>query len=1016
MGHLDDKFLDKENFYLAFKRLKAHFMQSNEWYDPIEIYSFEANLATNIFILIERVKEENFEAHKIHPLPFPKANKNGENKVRPFYKINIEDQIIWLAITNVIGNFFESNFQSWNYGNRLYRPIWFTEDSEGNSEINKGTTKNTSSYIYRKWNQSWPFFRRHISMTIRAMSKGNSLKVDDFENDIEKSIYKDEISKEYKEYNYLDGNYWDLGESPELYWLTLDFEKFFPSIQPDLIIENVKEILINQYERTDVSLIISTIQKLLKPEVCFSGWSQDDSIELKNYYVNDKSDNCKGIPTGLLVAGFLANVALLELDKKINTWINQNRNLAYFKFVDDQVIIAKSNEVIKSFLDFIHSELAVLNSNIVFNDEKIEPERYDYDQKTGFSQKETLNDNKLNVTYPEPFLTNALMQISNLNGDEFSLMDESELENSENDLKFFLLTDFKDSGIRRDTRVSFAAMRLCKMAKYLEPNFFLFDQNYSNINPNLIEENKSKELNKIQVRYKRIFELLLKATIEFPDKLKLWKRCVELCYISGIDKIDEIYLSVDKTNIHSASKSYIKAYIKILLVEFMLRAKSRLFEKYSSYWDAYRLKLFISNVSKLEVGTPNENYILKSSSSLFHLIQDFVQNSNPDIYTNEDSEYSFEDYFYFILRSISANKTIWSNNILKIQLENRVSWAILGIYPVNIPPVLFEGILSIKKELDAIPFQTKIKDYTNIIFERNDFIGDNQGFVYDIFYDNPELKKQFIDYYPKIKKNLSFSYKQKITLNEWLRETIKTNSQSNWIDPRLSEWTVIEIIKQITSEKIKQFGSMQSNALFDDTISNIFLVHPQNYLIPKTWLSNKNQSWDSWKRIVRADKISIIHVTKIIGDYRYVPFSNYWETSGFLSVFFGNGFTSLIVGLCTLMVKLLSKDLSWHSSTNKQLFLDSFYSSAMGTIENQPISSHTQHFLNSIFSKKNEDFLFGQNKFFYNGLTIQNLTDFKNALISLQTELEKYQVTLLENEARQLTYINIEEIGKHYSI
>ncbi|MBI2258645.1 MAG: RNA-directed DNA polymerase [Flavobacteriia bacterium] len=998
--------------------MKFHYSQSNEWYDPIELYSFEANLATNIFLLIERVKNENFEAHKIHLLPFPKANKNGANKIRPFYKINIEDQIIWLAVVNVIGDFFESNFQSWNYGNRLYRPIWFTENSDGSSEINKGSTKNTSSYIYRKWSQSWPFFRRHINMTIRALSKGNNLTVDDFENDIEKVIYEDEMSKEHKEYNYLDGNYWALSESQELYWLTLDFEKFFPSIQPDLILQNIKEILINQYNRDDVSLIISRIEKLLKPKVCFSGWSLDDSIELKNYFVNDKSDNCKGIPTGLLVAGFLANVALLELDKKINSWINRNRNLAYFKFVDDQVIIAKSNEAIKSFLDFIHFELAGLNSNIVFNDEKIEPEIYNYDQKTGFSQKESLNDsdNKLNVTYPEPFLTNALMQISNLNGDEFSLMDESELENSENDLKFFLLTDFNDSGIRRDTRVSFAAMRLCKIAKYLEPNFFLFDQNYSNINPDLIEENKSIELNKIQLRYKRIFDLLLKATIEFPDKLKLWKRCVELCYISGIDKIDEIYLSVDKANIHAASKSYIKAYIQILLVEFMLQAKSRLFEKYSSYWDAYRLNLFISNVSKLEVVSPNENHILKSSSSLFHLIQDFVQNSNSDIYTNEDSEYSFEDYFYFILRSISANKTIWNNNILKIQLENRVSWAILGIYPVNIPPVLFESILNIKKELDSIPFQTKIKNYTNIIFERNDFILDNQGFMYDVFDSNSQLKKQFVEYYPKIRKNLSFNPKNRIPLNKWLKVTIANNSKSSWIDPSLSEWTVIEIVKQIASEKNRMYGSMQSNALFDDTIRNIFLVHPQNYLIPRTWSMKQKHSWDSWKRVVREDKISIIHVDKMIGDYRYIPFINYWETSGFLSIFFGNGFTSLIVGLCTLMVKLLSKDLSWHSSTNKQLFLDSFYSGAMSTIENQPISSHTQHFLNSIFSKKNEDFIFGQNKFFYNDLIIDNLTVFENALTSLQTELEKYQVTLLENEARQLTYIDIEEIGKHYSI
>lgn len=96
MGFLEDKFLDKENFYLAFKRLRAHYSQSNEWYDPIELFSFEANLATNIYNLIERVKSKDFETHEMYPIPFPKTSTNGENTVRPFYKVHIEFiQMCW---------------------------------------------------------------------------------------------------------------------------------------------------------------------------------------------------------------------------------------------------------------------------------------------------------------------------------------------------------------------------------------------------------------------------------------------------------------------------------------------------------------------------------------------------------------------------------------------------------------------------------------------------------------------------------------------------------------------------------------------------------------------------------------------------------------------------------------------------------------------------------------------------------------------------------------------------------
>ncbi len=168
---LDDRFLNKENFYLAFKRLRNYLYQNNEWYDPIEISSYEANLETNLIKLIDTIKNDTYKTKPIEPLPFPKKNQNGEDVIRPYFKISIDDQLVWIAIVNVIGKYLEDEMPNWSYGNRLFRPVWF-EDKGNHKVIKFGSFHNSSPNLYRKWNQSWPLFRRYISITIKSMGYG----------------------------------------------------------------------------------------------------------------------------------------------------------------------------------------------------------------------------------------------------------------------------------------------------------------------------------------------------------------------------------------------------------------------------------------------------------------------------------------------------------------------------------------------------------------------------------------------------------------------------------------------------------------------------------------------------------------------------------------------------------------------------------------------------------------------------------------------------------------------------
>lgn len=1033
--NLHEKFLNKENFYLAFKRLKAFYTQNIEWYDSIELFSFEANLATNIYYLIKRVQESDFQPNPITALPFPKVGKGEENNIRPFYKICIEDQIIWLATINVIGHFFEKKIPNWSYGNRLYKPMWYSEDENGKATINHGSLNNSSSHIYRKWNQSWPFFRRHISITIKAMASGGKLTEDDFENDLEKEIFINEKEKPFKEYPYLDSKYWKTKPTDKLYWLSLDFEKFFPSINTGNVFQNIRHSLVIDEKRTDVNLILSVIEKLLAFDVNSNGWDYDTFDQFKDNFIDAKTGKCKGLPTGLLVSGFLANVALLGLDSKINNWVDTNRNLAFFKFVDDQVIISDSNETIDKFLDFYNKELCQLTTGVTFKSDKIEPSIFSYDAISGFEKINNELSNELNVEYPEPFLSDVLRKMSNLNEEEFSLMDEEELGRNEEDLRYFLLAKFDDTGIRKDTRLSFSVMRLCRLVKYIVPDFSMFDPNLDSnkllITTEIAEllKGKSKakqkiikkefrelqlkglqneEITRVYLIYDRIFNLILKSTIEFPDKLKLWKRCIDFCYITGVAKISEIYEKLEAVNIHSESKIYIRAYCNLVFSDYLLQAEARLTNDIISFWDKHRLRNFKLNILEYQSTIQSNHQFYNSSVELLSTTQSFCLTHLVSLTNQGLDTSSAESYLYLFLKKIYKNRKIWEANILNVDVNSPISWAIFSFHPNELPLSVFDKIISQNKAYLEMKVDLPFLHTGKIISERTNFINQHEGFLLEIFSKNLDIRKKYQDLFPQIKKVLAAKHRNYLTLDKWLEKILKLNTNAKSIDPRLSEWSIIEIVIQISKEIEKKYIELGNKFLFEKNLYKMFFVHPNNYLIPKKWTSNIDFTWDSWRKITKEYPLKLNDIELFVDDNRYLPFKNYWGSSGGLTTFFGSGFTTIIVGLCTLMIKILSNSLEWPPSSNKTEFLDSFYSSTLSTIENQPISTQTKHFLNAIFSRRNDDFLFKPNIFYWEGNQINNMSGFISALEKLQINLTQFQISLIENEPRQLIYIDID--------
>ncbi|MCK7557568.1 RNA-directed DNA polymerase [Chitinophaga sedimenti] len=468
MPNLFEQFLDRENFYFAFKKLNYILKQCNEWYNPIELSAYEACLASRIPELRNKIESGEYFPSPIQLLPFPKTNGSSGERIRHYFKVSLDDQLVWIALINVLGEKLESVMPDWSYGNRLYRPIWFEDGGDSGKMLRQvGSVHNTSKHLYRTWNQAWPLYRRHISMTIKAMSQGTSSQTSSFDDVKEEEIY--ELEKGWIKKKYLSGQYWD-NDTPleRLFWIGIDFKNFFPSIHTRKIVEFFREIL---KDRNDVDELLELVSRLLLFQVDERGWGTENLISLK--VVKSSEDLFyKGIPTGLIVAGVLANVAMYGIDKEVSKWIDANRKVAVFRYVDDHVVLGKSWEALNEFFIFYRGLLQSFGIGIEIQEEKLSPAdafregEMDPDKKDDFS---------IDVEFPEPLMTQTLEKVSMLNEEDFELSTNEELEKVQVDLEQFLISNFPDSEMRKDTRMAFAAGRLAQMANFINPDFRRLD-------------------------------------------------------------------------------------------------------------------------------------------------------------------------------------------------------------------------------------------------------------------------------------------------------------------------------------------------------------------------------------------------------------------------------------------------------------------------------------------------------------------------------------------------------------
>ncbi|WP_207424301.1 RNA-directed DNA polymerase [Desertivirga brevis] len=1056
MSNYTQRFLNKENFYLAFKKLRQYLVQANEWYNPVELEAYEAQLPYKIYRLIKEIEENTYTPQAIEPFPFPKKNKGDAQEMRPYFRISLDDQLIWIAIINIIGEAVDTKLPFWNYGNRLYRPLWYELDKDGINSLQKGRVANTSQRLYRKWNQSWPLYRRHISMTIKVMSRNKNFQPEDLYDEKEQLLFEENNSSDPDKNIYFNKTFWPEISIDTLYWAGLDFSRFFPSVDASLVISNMRDILAN---RNDVGIILDLAEKMLTFPIR-NPW--DKAYFLKEYGLQ-KADSFTGLPTGLYAAGFLANLALYKIDQKLQDWIEEKRDLALFKYVDDQVILSTSQEGLLEFLNFYQNLLLAEGKGIKFHPDKMGPTGvFIKDEKGRFALGIPANQhlgNELDVQYPEPLMTHTLKKMSDLNGEDFNLSNEDDLEKAQDDLEHFLIADFSETEIRRDTRMSFGAMKLAQLAKHIQPDFTKLDLStrdnkeaiLNEISAQLrnkkeeeqlviIEEAKrlkiqtifSREVEKINKRYHRIFNLLLKACKENPDKIKLWKRTVEFCYYSGYDGIEEILAIINMVEVHDQSRTYLKSYCVLIIQASLIRAYNNVSGS-TDFWRSYTSWNFLSNLASLSATfsliNPSIDYpffqetifnfevvsglafeILTRIPPVLSLLSLSTVNNKTSFYThssklnparfNKNNLYVLEQHLCFLLNEVNSQDkpTLWRENIDSLDWNQPISWSLISMYPSLIPFHIFNAIPLIHSKDDSMAM---------VLSERWNFSG-NSGFMYEVFECNQQIKDAFLSKYDKLRYILDTS-KEEQNLMEWYKEVIKESSKDRWTDPRLSEWTFLEIISQIADTYAQVPQDPEKILLTGPKLTSF---HPANFIIPEKWKANKNTlTWHAWKRRIRSkEKIRIVEDRYLIDDFRYFPSETNWQQRS--QWLYGSGETDLIVCLTVLLVQLISKSFSWPITSSKRVFIDELFSKALYSIESEAVSSETRILIGAILSRKEVELYYGEQPIkLSKDKNMVTIADFKTEIRKIQRKLEQYQFSVRDKMPRQLTVINIDAMN-----
>lgn len=601
------------NLMLAWEKLEGEISHQDDWCDIMELYAYKFQLKDKLADLHARLVAGTYQMRPLRPLPFPKGaskDENGEVKelrVRQYFHVYIEDQLVWIAYCNVIAQYVERRMPGWSFGNRTDVRVWY-RNIDGKRELKAGNYRNTRDRVYKTWGQSWPRYRKLLSLTIKMMSRAKGGMREDMDlSEEEKQLLEDNERFPEQKLYYLEEKYFSELNGAQLFWAGIDIKKFYPEINRELITKNLGDVI---YDERQTAEFCALTNALLDFKVDVTGFTKE---ELEAMKINEDGTYPMGLPTGLLVAGFLSNLALLGIDIQVNQWLAGNHKIAHFRYVDDHVVLAQDKH---ELVEWVSKYQKLLSDNgFTINEDKIEPATFSkiWSASNDVEREKAEDELKgLDPAYPQPLMTVTLQKVSQMAEMNVDQLTKAEFDMLFSDLQELLVMDISDQEIKKETRISFAVTMLSRilvhgdvdyeelgrlkqeLRKELETRglsaneqwkeWFYRNEVYPDI-PEAEEENVEKpDLSVVEEKRQRInelletaannsdrkhryiFKLIVRAIEDVPERTRIWIRMLQYCYKHKPELLSDVFKLLDGTAIKSKLHSLDILYLRMMLL------------------------------------------------------------------------------------------------------------------------------------------------------------------------------------------------------------------------------------------------------------------------------------------------------------------------------------------------------------------------------------------------------------------------------------------------------------------
>lgn len=656
MDSLVVKIANKENLMLAWRKIENLFVPGDVWYDPLKLAAFKYCLKDNIEQISKKLLAGTYRLKPITPVPFPKSRKEGDEEIpiRQSFIVDVADQLVWVAVCNVIGVYLDTKMPAWSYGNRLYIRWW--KDRDDKWQV--GNYRNSVPSLYRNWNQSWPQMRKKITISLKLMAgMGAHLTKEEKELQQKEQDVPDSVAR-YARLKYMERDYFndvlrEYGIAKNLYWCGIDLKKFYPHVK----IQEVITVILRELNRENDEQFVGLLNAISTFELNCSEFEGREA-DLKNMGLCLDEAVFAYLPTGLLVSGFLANVYMLDIDRKADLYLDAHKDVIHFRYVDDHVMVARTTEALKKWVDeYVSYVLDDSNEGLEINFKKAEPENVlgNYDGKEGKIKLSIYKgcdmdilekEGKLDPYYPTPLMTQNLQKVSLLSKEKLPLLSATEFEMVFKDLQTMLVTDIPEQEISKQTRISFACTMLSRLLLDGDVDYHhvhevrraLYEQVSNSVKTDDAEElkkrlsllykedyNLSKEekeafpgfdftqytvLNRsvtegeeeTKDKAETIFFLLRRAIRDVPEKVKVWVRTFNFAvnhYSDGIrhlvDELNE--MKENPVKLHPLSVLYLESIIEMLAAQHIMSILARL--RRDDYTNSQNKKNDISSLKYL---------------------------------------------------------------------------------------------------------------------------------------------------------------------------------------------------------------------------------------------------------------------------------------------------------------------------------------------------------------------------------------------------------------------------------